>query len=296
MNIPSDITPAPTALTDHEVARYRADGLIVAPRPLDNTTVAAMRASLDRLLAFRDDVAPESLICPHIPALGRGRDDEAAAIASEWFAYATRPEILDCVQALIGPDIVLWGSQVFCKPAQTGRKIPWHQDGQYWPMRPLATVSAWIAIDDATPENGNMRYIPGSHRDGRVIAHRSNNDANLVLPDEVMPGAFDESTACDDSLHAGEFSLHDVFLIHGSEANRSTQRRAGFVARYMPASSVFERGAADNVMQSAQGAVRVDYATRPIWLLRGRDASGRNDFRVGHDGSYRGGRRISDDL
>ena len=96
-------------------------------------------------------------------------------------------------------------------------------------------------------------------------------------------------------MRAGQFSLHDVFLIHGSEANQSHQRRAGFVARYMPASSVFERTAADNVMQSAQGTVRVDYATRPIWLLRGRDLSGRNDFSVGHDGSYRGGQRISDD-
>lgn len=255
-----------------------------------------MQQSLEKLLAFRDDVAPESLICPHIPALGLGNDHAAIAIAAEWFGYATRPEILDCVEALLGPDIVLWGSQVFCKPARTGRKIPWHQDGKYWPMRPLATVSAWIAIDDATPENGNMRYLPGSHRDGRVLAHRHNADPGLVLPEEVVPEAIDESLARDDSLRAGEFSLHDVYLIHGSEANRSDHRRAGFVVRYMPASSVFERGAADNVMQSAQGAVRVDYATRPIWLLRGTDASGRNDFRVGHDGSYRGGRRLSDDL
>ena len=283
-------------LSRTDVERFRNDGLFVAPVRLSAETITAMRASLDRLLAFRDDVAPESLICPHIPALGRGRDDEATALADEWFSYATRPEILDCVQALIGPNIILWGSQVFCKPAHTGRKIPWHQDGKYWPMRPLATVSAWIAIDDATPANGNMRFIPGSHRDGRVIPHRVNHDPSLVLPEEAIPHAFDESIARDDTLRAGEFSLHDVFLIHGSEANHSDHRRAGFVARYMPASAVFERGAADSVMQSAQGAIRVDYATRPIWLLRGADVSGRNDFTVGHDGSYRGGQRISDDV
>ncbi len=285
-----------SGLSHADVELFRDDGLIIAPVRLSIETNTAMRASLDRLLAFRDDVAPESLICPHIPALGRGRDDEAIALAAEWFGYATRPEILDCIEALIGPNIVFWGSQVFCKPAHTGRKIPWHQDGKYWPMRPLATVSAWIAIDDATPANGNMRYIPGSHRDGRVVAHRVNHDPSLVLPEEVAPHAFDESAARDDTLQAGEFSLHDVFLIHGSEANRSDHRRAGFVARYMPADAVFERSAADNVMQSAQGAVRVDYATRPIWLLRGTDVSGRNDFTVGHDGSYRGGQRISDDV
>lgn len=285
-----------SGLSVTDVARFRDDGLIVAPVRLSAETNSAMRTSLERLLAFRDDVAPESLICPHIPALGRGRDDEAVALTAEWFSYATRPEILDCVKALIGPNIVLWGSQVFCKPAHTGRKIPWHQDGKYWPMRPLSTVSAWIAIDDATPENGNMRFIPGSHQTGRVVPHRVNVDPDLVLPEEVAPGVFDESVARDDSLAAGQFSLHDVFLIHGSEANRSDRRRAGFVVRYMPASSVFERGAADNVMQSAQGAIRVDYATRPIWLLRGEDSSGRNDFNVGHDGGYRGGQRISDDM
>ena len=283
-------------LSRTDVERFRDDGLIVAPVRLSAETNALMRASLDRLLAFRDDVAPESLICPHIPALGLGCDDEAITLAAEWFNYATQPEILDCVEALIGQNIVLWGSQVFCKPARTGRKIPWHQDGKYWPMRPLATVSAWIAIDDATPANGNMRFIPGSHRGGRIIPHRMNNDPGLVLPEEAASHAFDERAARDDTLRAGEFSLHDVFLIHGSEANRSDQRRAGFVARYMPASSVFERGVADNVMQSAQGAIRVDYATRPIWCLRGNDTSGRNDFNVGHDGSYRGGQRISDDV
>lgn len=285
-----------SALSDAEVAQFQDRGLIVAPLRLSQQTNAAMRSSLGRLLAFRDDVAPESLICPHIPALGRGRDEEAILLAGEWLSYATSTEILDCVEALIGPNIVLWGSQVFCKPAHTGRKIPWHQDGKYWPMRPLATVSAWIAIDDATPENGNMRFISGSHRAGRVVPHRFNGDPGLVLPEEVAPGEFDESAALDDSLVAGEFSLHDVFLIHGSEANQSDRRRAGFVARYMPASSVFERDAADNVMQSAQGAIRVDYATRPIWLLRGKDTSGRNDFNIGHDGRYRGGQRISDDM
>mgnify|MGYP001157977188 FL=1 len=294
--IESQIRSAAPALDAIALEDYRQQGLIVAPIRLAADVRTAMQQSLEKLLAFRDDVAPESLICPHIPALGLGNDHAAIAIAAEWFGYATRPEILDCVEALLGPDIVLWGSQVFCKPAHTGRKIPWHQDGKYWPMRPLATVSAWIAIDDATPENGNMRYLPGSHRDGRVLAHRHNADPGLVLPEEVVPEAIDESLARDDRLRAGEFSLHDVYLIHGSEANRRDHRRAGFVVRYMPASSVFERGAANNVMQSAQGAVRVDYATRPIWLLRGTDASGRNDFRVGHDGSYRGGRRLSDDL
>ena len=56
-------------------------------------------------------------------------------------------EILDRVSDLIGPDILLWSSGVFCKPPEVGLTVPWHQDGQYWPIRPLATCSVWIALD-----------------------------------------------------------------------------------------------------------------------------------------------------
>ena len=106
-----------------------------------------MRASLENLLRDNAAIAPESLVCPHIP-YGSTHDAVAAA---QWFEYATDPAILDMVEQLIGPDIVLWGSQVFCKPAHTGKEIPWHQDGRYWPIRPLATCSVWIAIDDVGP-------------------------------------------------------------------------------------------------------------------------------------------------
>jgi ectoine hydroxylase-related dioxygenase (phytanoyl-CoA dioxygenase family) len=278
-------------LTDEEIEIYARDGLVIPRAQLSPATQAQMREALDRLLAFRDDVAPESLICPHIATARAGGE----AIAREWFTFATQPMILDCVQSILGADLILWGSQVFCKPAHTGRKVPWHQDGQYWPIRPLATVSVWMAIDDATPENGCMRYIPGSHRNKRVYGHETSADASLVLPEQLRAQEFDESRAKNDALKAGQFSLHDVYLIHGSQPNHSPHRRAGFVARFMPASSVFDRNMGNRVMKSAQGNVRVDYANRPIWLVRGEDRRQHNDFTIGHDGAYAGGERMSDD-
>jgi ectoine hydroxylase-related dioxygenase (phytanoyl-CoA dioxygenase family) len=278
-------------LTLSEIATYQRDGLVAPHVRLSAETNAQMRAALERLLAFRSDVPQESLICPHITTQRAGGD----VIAQEWLDFALNPLVLDCVEQLIGPNIVLWGSQVFCKPAHTGRRVPWHQDGKYWPIRPLATVSVWIAIDDVTPENGCMRYVPGSHARKNVYAHETNLSDALVLPEQLRSSEFNEAHTKDDALQAGAFSLHDVYLIHGSEPNRSPHRRAGFVARYMPATSVFDRSAADNVMKSAQGSVRVDYAHRPIWLARGRDVSGKNDFSVGHDGSYAGGERTNDD-
>ncbi|UCH49974.1 MAG: phytanoyl-CoA dioxygenase family protein [Betaproteobacteria bacterium] len=274
-------------LSAANIDRYRRHGLIVSPTRLSASRLEAMRASVEKLLRDNATLAPESLVCPHIPY---GPTHDAAA-AAQWFDYATDPAILAMVEQLIGPDIILWGSQVFCKPAGTGKEIPWHQDGQYWPIRPLATCSVWIAIDDATPENGCMRYIDGSHAGSVVMRHRKSDRRDLVLNEEVDPALFDSAKARDDVLEAGQFSLHDVYLIHGSNANRSSKRRAAFVIRYMPATSTFVRHAGD---EHRQGEVSFSMSLRPIWLLRGRDRGG-NDFSIGHGEDYQLVARVSDE-
>ena len=276
-----------SVLSADQIERYRQDGLIVSPDALSPGLLARMRDALERLLDARADISPESLICPHLPC-GAAHDEAAA---HEWLALCRHPEILDQVEALIGPDIVLWGSQVFCKPARVGREVPWHQDGQYWPIRPLATCSVWLALDDVDAENGCMRFIPGSHRSGSIHAHRISDRKDVVLNQEIEPTLLDEAQARDDCLRAGQFSLHDVFLVHGSRANRSARRRAGFVIRYMPATSLFDRS---TVRAQSQAGVAFDLSRRPIWLVRGQDRAG-NDFQVGHGEDYRLVPRASDD-
>ncbi|HEX6690743.1 MAG TPA: phytanoyl-CoA dioxygenase family protein, partial [Burkholderiales bacterium] len=91
--------------------------------------------------------------------------------------------------------------------------------------------------------------------------------------------AFDEATAVDVELEPGQMSLHDVYMIHGAAVNRSPMRRAGVAIRYMPGSSVFER---DLIKPSSNSGYLVDFSTRPLWLLKGRDRTGRNDFTIGH--------------
>ena len=275
-------------LDQQDLDTYKADGLLKSPFSIEDSLLGKMRESLDKLLRDNADIAPETLVCPHIPY---GKKHDATA-AQAWLDYARHPGILNLVSQIIGPDIVLWGSQVFCKPPVTGKEIPWHQDGQYWPIRPIATCSVWMALDDATPENGCMRFIPGSHAGGSIYKHRKSDRKDIVLDQEVEPSQFDASTAKDDVLRAGQFSLHDVYLIHGSNANRSPRRRAGFVIRYMPATSVFERETGDEHKQSG---VTFSMSKRPIWLLRGRDASGGNDFTTGHGQDYALGPRVSDE-
>lgn len=266
---------AKASLAGSEIETFRRDGLVVPRYRLPADVLGALQAALDRLIADNPQVRPEQLISAHIAQGGtenvRGQD--------AFLQIARAPAMLDMVEPLIGPDIVLWGCQVFCKPPRDGREVPWHQDGRYWPIRPMATVTAWIALDDSTADNGCMRFLPGSHGAGRSYRHRTDERPDLAL-DLTIDEDLDLATARDVLLQAGQMSLHDVFLVHGSNPNRSARRRAGLALRYMPAASLFDRAMYEP--RTLPNGLKVDYRNRPIWLLRGRDASGRNDFRVGH--------------
>jgi ectoine hydroxylase-related dioxygenase (phytanoyl-CoA dioxygenase family) len=188
------------------------------------------------------------------------------------------PAIVDQIEPLLGPDIIFWAAALFCKPPGEGREVAWHQDGVYWPIEPPATVTVWVAIDAATPENGAMQYLPGSHRLG-VLPHEESKREGLVLNTAVVESEIDAGTARSISLAAGQVSLHDIHLVHGSPPNRSDKRRAGLTLRYMPATSHFDR---HRTMGAASNTAPVDFARRPIWLVRGVDRCGLNDFAAGH--------------
>jgi ectoine hydroxylase-related dioxygenase (phytanoyl-CoA dioxygenase family) len=183
------------------------------------------------------------------------------------------------VSGVLGEDLILWGCHVFCKPAAEGYETPWHQDGHYWPIRPLANCTVWVALEPSTAENGCLRVIPGSHAAQRLHEHLHEDRADLTLQQRLAAGSFDEAAAVDIELQPGQMSLHDVYMIHGANANHSTQRRTGVALRYMPATSVFDRS-----LKPVDGktGVPVNFAHRPLWLVRGVDRSGMNDLVVGH--------------
>ena len=260
-------------LTATELEQYRRDGWVVPGFRLPATEVNALRAALDRIIADNPGIRPERLVNAHLA-------DSAEGVRGSrvFFELARHAAILDLVEQAIGPDIVLWGCQVFCKPGGDGMEVPWHQDGHYWPIRPLATCTAWVAIDESKPENGCMRVIPGSHRSQTLFPHLTEGRTDLILNQRARDDVFDAATAADVVLEPGEMSLHDIFMIHGSNPNRSPRRRAGVAIRYMPATSHFDRA----LMPTTNNGYRIDFARRPIWLLRGRDRTGRNDFTIGH--------------
>jgi hypothetical protein len=262
-------------LTPDERDRYRHDGYVVPGFRLAAQKVDRLRIMLDRLIRDNPTIRPERLVSAHI----EGRNAEGVSGSRDFLELAMEPDIVDLAADAIGPDVVLWGCQIFCKPGGDGLEVPWHQDGHYWPIRPLATCTVWLALDSSTRANGCLRVIPGSHAGRRLHPHMTEDRSDVVLNQRVHDEAFDAAGAVDIELAPGQVSLHDVYMIHGSNPNRSPDRRAGVAIRYMPGSSVFERGL---IERSDKSGYTVDFSTRPLWLLRGRDRTGRNDFAIGH--------------
>ena len=269
-----------TALSEAEVRQYHELGYLVPGLRLPEARVAQLREALERLIRDNPGVRPEKLVSAHLARRGGQANAEGVRGQAEFLALAMDPQILDAVEQLIGPDIILWGCHVFCKPAGDGHETPWHQDGHYWPIRPLATCTVWVALEESSTENGCLRVIPRSHLARLSHPHLREDRPDVALQQRLADDSFDASTAVDLELQPGQMSMHDVYMIHGANANRSAKRRTGVALRYMPGTSVFERQL--DPVQGRSG-VPVSFATRPLWLLRGRDRTGRNDFQIGFE-------------
>lgn len=151
-----------------------------------------------------------------------------------WLADLVRhPAILDPVEQIIGPDILCWGATFFTKEAADPGYVSWHQDATYWGLSGPDVITAWVALTDSNVTNGCMRVVPGSHH-----TQHAHDDTfaptNLLSRGQEIAVDVDETQAVDVTLKAGEMSLHHVGLIHGSNPNRSGDRRIGFAIRYIP--------------------------------------------------------------
>ncbi|MBI1336210.1 MAG: phytanoyl-CoA dioxygenase family protein [Phycisphaera sp.] len=174
---------------------------------------------------------------------GRSRSPEHMDVPHFWhprlFDWLLDDEVLDLVEPILGPDIALFSSHFICKPPAIGKRVPWHEDSAYWKGRldPMRVVTVWLAVDPSTPENGCMRVIPGTHLNGFSDYDPVANPKEQVFGSEIRQGQYDESKAVDCVLKAGQASLHDGRIIHGSAANKGTMRRCGYTMRYISAAT-----------------------------------------------------------
>lgn len=143
------------------------------------------------------------------------------------------PSILDAVESLLGPDLLVWNSGFLVKGPHDPSFVSWHQDATYWGLEPMEVASSWLAFSDSTPENGCVYCLPGSHRLSQIQHRDTYAKSNMLSRGQVVELDIDEASAVPLNLQAGEMSLHHVRTIHGSRPNRSDRYRIGFIINYV---------------------------------------------------------------
>ena len=213
----------PQTLSPEQIESYNSDGFI---RPIDVFSTDEMHD----LRQYFDDLLQKTI--------ASGGNSYSISTAHMKFGRVydllSDSRIVDCVADILGDDVVGWGSHFFCKMPGDGKDVPWHQDASYWPLSPSKAVTVWLAIDDADEENACMKFIAGSQHSGHLTYRKSDPDSHSVL-DQVVENAEQYGPVVLDELKAGQMSIHNDLLLHGSEANRSDRRRCGLTLRYAAA-------------------------------------------------------------
>ena len=209
-------------LTAAQAAAFERDGYLFPLRAFSAAEARGYRDALEAYEAQTGD-AIHSNMRHKVHLLFRWADE-----------VVHHPRILDAVEDILGPDLLCWTTNFFIKEANDPAFVSWHQDSTYWGLEPADVVTAWVAFTDAPVESGAMKFIPGSHKLDQ-ISHRDTYAAdNLLTRGQEIEMTVDEAQAVDVPLKAGEFSLHHIRLVHGSEPNTRPDRRIGLAVRYIP--------------------------------------------------------------
>ena len=181
-------------------------------------------------------------------------------------------KILDAVQSLIGENILVCGTTLFIKNPNEKGFVSYHQDAKYIGLEPHNWVTAWVAITDSNEKNGCMRMWSGSHKDKLKEHDQKFNEGNLLTRGQTVNNVPKEKTTSL-ILEAGQMSLHHPTVVHGSELNKSNDRRIGFVIQSYIGTNV-KQVLGKNGVQLARGVDEFNYheiIDRPQNLLDEKD-------------------------
>ena len=141
--------------------------------------------------------------------------------------------VLALAKALLGDDLMVWTTHIYPKEAGDGRFISWHQDSAHWGLDSNRVLTIWVALTEVNAENGCMRMLPGSHKNGMVPHHDTWDQNNILTRGQTITQKIIEKNTVQVKLKAGEASLHHVDMFHASNPNISTSRRVGVAIRYI---------------------------------------------------------------
>ena len=239
-------------LTKEQINRYRADGYYY---PLDALTE-------DEVARYREGL---SITEEHLGGPLTRVDKKYSHNLHLLYRWADElvhhPAILDVIESLLGPNIVLYTCRIFIKEPKSDGITAWHQDSTYFGLRPHDHVTAWVALSDVDMESGPIEFAKGSHIRGQLL-QKSNVIPNSVnTAGQITVEWFDKSDTEIGTLEPGQFSLHHTCTLHQSGPNNSDRPRIGLALSYISTRT-------HNV-----GSVRM-----PASLVRGRDEHGNFDF------------------
>lgn len=220
-------------LSPEQLQFFEHNGYLAGVRILDDSQISALQAALDRLIEpahpgrelFYEFHSNESKNPSDVlfHALGAWRIEEA------FHDILWSPAFVMAATQLLGGAIRFWHDQLFCKPAQHGGVVAWHQDYSYWTRtEPMSHLTCWIGLDDSTVDNGCLNYVPGSHRWRLlpVTGLTGNMDEIMTVLSDREKAAFKPVPI---ELKRGECSFHHPLLVHGSYSNRSAHPRRATV-------------------------------------------------------------------
>jgi hypothetical protein len=209
-------------LTQAQIDHYRDQGYVCPVDAFTSEQAAHYLAQLETFEASRSR------------QMGKGFNFKPHLLFP-WVAEIGRhPAVLDAVEDLIGPDIRLFNLSVWPKNAHDAAYVTWHQDSTYFGLDPSTQVTIWVALSDAGIEAGCMEVVPGSHKLGQ-LHHGENPSKDILLSKgQSIDVPFDKSSTAFMPVKAGQFSIHDTFMIHASGANNADHRRVGLGFSYIP--------------------------------------------------------------
>lgn len=231
-------------LTDSQVRSFRENGFLFFGRVLTDRQLDELREALDRVLSGKSDVKPE-----RVANLGAGENEVVTQVVNIWEAepafrrHLSNSVIAPMVSQLVGDDTIrVWHDQIQVKPARIGGPTTWHQDHPYWPViQPADLVSAWVALDDATIDNGCMSMVRRSHKWGPYMNGTvGNNPDHTPAYDPSLLPQGETVEVVPIEVPAGCVVFHHCLTWHGAPPNHSENPRPAIAVHYMPGYTRYE--------------------------------------------------------